>query len=195
MLYSSYYKTSEQKINLIVVDEEEIESSLEFGKGIKFEVGEDVPVFGDSTIEFDTFELPVSVKMSEEKWRVTLNLLDGDWDGGKDDGLKVLKSDYSLEKKFEKVKKFLKKESVICRNPKISFDLVGYAEGDMPMGSSDIDLKIYGKMSTKLGKEFQAYTFVFAFDVKGEITATARYIFLSFSSSSSLNSRLTFLPL
>lgn len=169
-------KTSEQKINLIVVDEEEIESSLEFGKGIKFEVGEDVPVFGDSTIEFDTFELPVSVKMSEEKWRVTLNLLDGDWDGGKDDGLKILKSDYSLEKKFEKVKKFLKKESVICRNPKISFDLVGYAEGDMPMGSSDIDLKIYGKMSTKLGKEFQAYTFVFAFDVKGEITATGELI-------------------
>ena len=34
-------KTSEQKINLVVVDEEEIESSLEFGQGIKFEVGEE----------------------------------------------------------------------------------------------------------------------------------------------------------
>ena len=169
-------KTSEEKINLLVVDEQETETSLEFGQGLSFEVGKNVPVFGGSTIKFDTFELPVSVKISEEKWRVTLNVLDGNWDGGKEDGVKVLKSEFSLEKKLEKVKKYLKNESVICRNPKISFDLVGYAEGDMPMGSNDIDMKIYGKLSAKFGKEAQASVFVFAIDVKGGITATGELI-------------------
>ncbi len=169
-------KTSEEKINLLVVDEQEMETSLEFGQGISFEVGENVPVFGGSTIKFDAFELPVSVKISEEKWRVTLNMLDGNWDGTEEDGVKVLKSEFSLEKKLEKVKKYLKNESVLCQNPKISFELVGYAEGDMPMGSNDIDMKIYGKLIAKFGKEAQVSVFVFAIDVKGEITATGELV-------------------
>ncbi len=165
-------KSYEEKINLTVVDEEEITTYMEFGDGVEFAVGEDVPIFGNSKMKFDIFDLPLSVKISEEKWRVTLNLLDSEWNSGKEDGIKVLKSEYTLEQKLKKLNKYLKKEAVICQQPKISFELAGYAEGDMPIGTDEVNMQLYGKVTLKFGKEAQVYVFVFAAEVKGEISAT-----------------------
>ena len=156
-----------ENINLTVIDEEAVYSSLEFGDGIEFTIGEDVPILGNTTIKFEPFEVPVSVKIGEDKWRLTLNMDDEDGEG-----LKILKSNFDVTEKFEKVKQYLLGTNVISQNPKITVEVVGYAEGDMPFGGESIDIKGYVKVSLKWTKEFQISTFVLGFDAKGEVGAT-----------------------
>lgn len=161
--------TCQENINLTIVDEEERMTSLEFGDGIEFTVGKDIPIFGGSKIEFDTFKVPVSVYVGEDKWRVTLNIADID---NIDKVVNIFKSESNLEENFEKVKKYLSNQSVISKNPTVTLELVGYAEGDMPMEADEIDLKIYLKLTGKWSHEWQApYAIVIGVDVKGNISA------------------------
>jgi hypothetical protein len=159
----------EEGINLTIVDEEQMETSLEFGEELEFTVGKDVPIFGNSTIKFDTFKVPVSVKVGEDKWRVTLNIADID---NADKVKDTFDSKLELTKKFEKVKAYLSNQNVISKNPSISLDLVGYAQGDMPIGTDEIDLKIYLRLTSKWSYEWQApYAIVIGLDVKGSLSA------------------------
>lgn len=159
----------QEEINLSIVDEEEIHTSLEFGDGIEFAVGGDIPIFGDSTIKFDTFKVPVSVYVGEDKWRVTLNIADVD---NTDKVVNIFKSESDLVENFEKVKSYLSNQPVISTNPKFTMELVGYAEGDMPMGTDEIDLKMFLKLTGKWTHEWQApYAIVIGVDVKGSISA------------------------
>lgn len=160
----------QENINLTIVDEEERMTSLEFGDGIEFTVGKDIPIFGGSKIEFDTFKVPVSVYVGEDKWRVTLNIADID---NTDKIVNIFKSESNLEENFEKVKKYLSNQSVISKNPTVTLELVGCAEGDMPMETDEIDLKIYLKLTCKWSHEWQApYAIVIGVDVKGNLSAT-----------------------
>ena len=159
----------QEEINLSIVDEEEIHTSLEFGDGIEFAVGGDIPIFGDSTIKFDTFKVPVSVYVGEDKWRVTLNIADVD---NTDKVVNIFKSESDIVKNFEKVKSYLSNQPVISTNPKFTMELVGYAEGDMPMGTDEIDLKMFLKLTGKWTHEWQApYAIVIGVDVKGSVSA------------------------
>lgn len=161
--------TWQEGINLTVVDEEQMETSLELGDELEFTVGKDVPIFGNSTIKFDTFKIPVSVKLGEDKWRVTLNIKNID---NADKVKDTFESGLELTKKFEKVKDYLSNQNVISKNPNISLELVGYAEGDMPIGADEIDLKIFLKLTSKWSYEFQApYAIVIGIDVKGNVSA------------------------
>lgn len=159
----------QEEINLTFVDEKEMHTSLEFGDGIEFTVGKDVPILGNSTIKFDTFKVPVSVYVGEDKWRVILNIVDVD---NADKVINIFKSESDLVKNFEKVKNYLSNQPVISTNPKFTMELVGYAEGDMPMGADEIDLKIFLKLTGKWTHEWQApYAIVIGVDVKGSVSA------------------------
>lgn len=161
--------TYQEEINLTVVDEEEKMTSLEFGEGIEFTVGKDVPIFGNSKIKFDTFKVPVSVYVGEDKWRVTLNIADNDND---DNVMKAFESSSDIADNFNKVKAYLSNQAVISQNPKFTLELVGYAEGDMPMETDDIDLKLFLKFTGKWSHEFQLpFALVLGVDVKGSISA------------------------
>ena len=161
--------TCQEGINLTFVDEKEMHTSLEFGDGIEFTVGKDVPIFGNSKIKFDTFNVPVSVYVGEDKWRVTLNIADVD---NTDKVVNIFKSESNLVKNFEKVKSYLSNQAVLSTNPKFTLELVGYAEGDMPMGTDEIDLKIFLKLTGKWSHEWQApYAIVIGVDAKGSVSA------------------------
>ena len=100
---------------------------------------------------------------------MTVNIAD------KDNAEKVIKcfeSKSDIIKKFDKVKKYLSKQAVISKNPKFTMELVGYAEGDTPMGTNEIDLKLYIKLTGKFTHEAQLpYAIVLGVDVKGNISA------------------------
>ncbi|MBS5398378.1 MAG: leucine-rich repeat protein [Lachnospiraceae bacterium] len=161
--------TCQEGINLTFVDEKEMHTSLEFGDGIEFTVGKDVPVFGNSKIKFDTFNVPVSVYVGEDKWRVTLNIANND---NADNVIKWFESSSDIMDNFKKVKDYLSNQAVISKNPKFTLELVGYAEGDMPMGTDEIDLKIFLKLTGKWSHEWQApYAIVIGVDAKGSVSA------------------------
>lgn len=161
--------TCQEEINLSIVDETEMHTSLEFGDEIEFTVGEDIPIFGSSRIKFDTFNVPVSLYVGEDKWRVTLNIADVD---NTDKVVNIFKSESNLVKNFKKVKSYLSNQPVISTNPKFTLELVGYAEGDMPMETDEIDLKIFLKLTGKWTHEWQApYAIVIGVDVKGSVSA------------------------
>lgn len=161
--------TCQEEINLTFVDEKEMHTSLEFGDGIEFTVGEDIPIFGSSRIKFDTFNVPVSVYVGEDKWRVTLNIANKD---NADNVIKWFESSSDIIDNFKKVKDYLSDQTVISTNPKFTLELVGYAEGDMPMETDEIDLKIFLKLTGKFSHEWQApYAIVIGVDVKGNVSA------------------------
>lgn len=161
--------TCQEGINLTFVDEKEMHTSLEFGDGIEFTVGKDVPIFGNSKIKFDTFNVPVSVYVGEDKWRVTLNIANND---NADNVIKWFESSSDIMDNFKKVKDYLSNQAVISKNPKFTLELVGYAEGDMPMGTDEIDLKIFLKLTGKWSHEWQApYAIVIGVDAKGSVSA------------------------
>lgn len=162
--------TCQEEINLTFVDEKEMHTSFEFGDGIEFTVGKDVPIFGNSKIKFETFKVPLSIYVGEDKWRITLNIADND---NADNIIKWFESSPDIMDNFSKVKNYLSNQTVISTNPKFTLELVGYAEGDMPMGTDEIDLKIFLKLTGKWSHEWQApYAIVIGFDVKGNISAS-----------------------
>lgn len=162
-------KTYQQEINLTIVDEKQIETSVQFGDGIEFTVGENVPIFGKCKIKFDAVNVPVSVYMGDDKWRIGLNIVD--WSDTDDVG-KIFQSSSDVVEKFEKVKKYIKGKEVSSKPVKVKVELVGYAEGDMPLQSDEIDLKIILKITVSCSQEWQTPSvIVVGLDVEGSISA------------------------
>ena len=162
--------TREDEINLDVVDEDSNTSQMEFGDNLTFTVGDDVPLLGGSTITVETMKLPVVYTVSEEKWKISLNI----WEKDMGEAGEIFKSELTATKKLDKLKKYLKEgELESIKNPKVSFEVVGYGEGDMPMTGNQISMKIYVKMSVTAGWEVQACPgIVFAVDIKGTAKAS-----------------------
>ncbi len=157
----------EEEINLIVVDEDNQVSEVEFGQDLKFTVGDDVPLLGGMTINFDTMKLPINVSVSEEKWKVTLNIMEKEMG----EAAELFKSELTATKKLEKLKKYMDTGVIeTSKNPNVTLEIAGYGEGDMPIDGNKINMTAYVQLAMKYGKEVQVYPgIVFAVEFEGKI--------------------------
>jgi len=166
VIYDRSGVEKEEVINLNFVDERDQVSGVEFGNDLKITYGDDIPLLGGLTLQMSTVQLPVNVSVSEEKWRVTLNIAEQT----RGEAAEIFKSEYSLQKKVDKLKKYMdKKELDVGKNPKIKGEIVGYAEGDMPLRGNNIKLQVYGQISVKFSKEVQVSAVVFAGEINGTV--------------------------
>lgn len=168
-IYTDQNECLEACINLTITDEDSVESSMVLGDNLKFTVDDDVPGLGGTEINLLTFKVPVITTISDEKWKVAVNLVDGD---GKSD--EILKSEDTLGNKLDKLKDYMKTGTFkLTDNPNISMEIVGYAEGDLPMSSNKIKLQLYVRVAAEYGWEVQVPStpVVFALEIGGELQA------------------------
>ena len=138
-------KSYKECVNLTVSDEDRMTSSLQFGENIEFTVGSDVPLFGNTKVKLKTVKIPVSVTVDEEKWRVAVNI--ADVNSNEEEIIKIFRSKNSLMDQLNKLKKYLKDPSVeLCTSPEVTVELVGFAEGDVPLENNEITLNLYAKI-------------------------------------------------
>lgn len=198
---------STTKINLKVEEDVDKTLSYTFGKGLKFTIGEDVPIFGGSSFSMSGFDLPVyfvteAAENNESmKIKVGINLLKADLkDPEKSKALSAFASSTaeSLSDPLGKRKDFLKEFSKNVNKKKV----VG-------MGSTSLDLKVYGyaeatvpynnQLSGTLCVELSGgYSgegqvvgtpIVYAIDFTGTITGTGNIV-LNFDSSAKNSARI-----
>lgn len=198
---------STTKINLKVEEDVDKTLSYTFGKGLKFTIGEDVPIFGGSSFSMSGFDLPVyfvteAAENNESmKIKVGINLLKADLkDPKKSKALSAFASSTaeSLSDPLGERKDFLKEFSKNVNKKKV----VG-------MGSTSLDLKVYGyaeatvpynnQLSGTLCVELSGgYSgegqvvgtpIVYAIDFTGTITGTGNIV-LNFDSSAKNSAKI-----
>ena len=163
-----------ENINLNVVDEDNKVSEIEFGNNIKFVAGNDVPLIGGTEISFDTMQLPINFTVSEEKWKVSMNIMEKEMG----EAAEFFKSELTATKKLEKLKQYMEKGTVTpAKNPKITLEIVGYGEGDLPVASNKVKMTAYVRLSLKTSNEVQVVpAVVFAVEFNGYVQADGSLI-------------------
>lgn len=164
----------DENINLNVVDEDSKASQVEFGNNIKFVAGDDVPLFGGWEFNFDTMELPINFVVSEEKWKVSMNIMEKELG----EAAEFFKSELTATKKLEKLKTYMEKGTVTpVESPKLTFEIVGYGEGDMPVANNKVTMAAYVGVTLKTSNEVQVMpAVVFAVEFNGYIRADGSII-------------------
>lgn len=164
----------DEAINLNVVDEDSKVSEIEFGNNIKFVAGDDVPLIGGMEISFDTMKLPINFTISEEKWKVSMNIMEKELG----EAAEFFKSELTATKKLEKLKKYMEKGTVTpAKNPQITLEIVGYGEGDLPAAVNKVTMTAYVKLSLKTSTEVQVFpAVVFAVEFNGHVQADGSLI-------------------
>ena len=156
-----------ENINLNVVDEDDKVSEVEFGNNIKFVAGDDVPLIGGMEISFDTMQLPINFTVSEEKWKLSMNIMEKELG----EAAEFFKSELTATKKLDKLKKYMKTGTVTpAKNPQITFEIVGYGEGDFPIAANKVTMTAYVRVSLKTSTEVQVFpAVVFAVEFNGHV--------------------------
>ena len=195
------------KINLKVEEDVDKTLSYTFGKGLKFTIGEDVPVFGGSSFSMSGFDLPVYFVTESDndkiKLKVGINLLKADLlDPKKSKTLSTFASSSaegfadSLKKGNEFKEKIAKnvgkKKALTVGNASLDFKVYGYAEATLPF-----DDQLSGTLCVELsgGTGFEGQVVgvpvVYAVDFTGEITGTGNIV-LNFDSSAKSSAKIGF---
>ena len=130
--------------------------------------------FNGKELSFTDAKLPVSVVVTNDSWKVGVNLKKSVLESSLDQDRKALNyigkklgqdGDSDL---FDKYK--VNPEITLGNNPKVKLSLMGYAEGKLPYDRT-INIKVTGTLSMEGEIKNQVKVFAVGLDIKGKVQA------------------------
>jgi len=177
----------EEVLNINVIREDKIPSSISMGNGMKIKMGSDVPLIGGMELEIALEDLPVTYEETANKRKIIIGKEFCDLfkksDGESSDSFfkTIEKLDKNTYSQF--LKKFRNKEAAKPEKDadklKFDWDINGYVEGPKDDPTQSCSGKIYIEGSVSKKKENQRIVagvpVVIELSVKGKINAAGKF--------------------
>lgn len=153
-----------ENINLTAENAALSESTFSFGMDDKIAVPKDEGnVLSGWELEKSIIKVPVTVKITDTKWTVSINVAQDKLNYVKDhfenefktgfDMIDLYELQDEMAEEVEKENKALKGYAQVTQpeSPaKVTFDVIGYAEGDLPLSAGKRDIKVGAELGAKL---------------------------------------------
>lgn len=166
---------SRTRINLDVIEVKEQEfTKLKLGKKVEFKVNNDVPLLEGTTFEFGTDDLPINMVISDKKWHIGVNINKLKLrNAEKDENFlwSMRNAESCMQSGYTDYLQYMDKPGVtLGKNPKITLNILGYAEGELPWDNSKkIDIDVSGILTIKGGIEKQIQYYVVGCTLEGSV--------------------------
>lgn len=179
-VYALVYDTegnavSKTLLNLQVINAESMDlEGIPIGRDLTHKVNNSYEFFNGKELSFTDAKLPVSVVVTNDSWKVGVNLKKSVLESSLDQDRKALNyigkklgqdGDSDL---FDKYK--VNPEITLGNNPKVKLSLMGYAEGKLPYDRT-INIKVTGTLSMEGEIKNQVKVFAVGLDIKGKVQA------------------------